>query len=113
LQDAAGLFVAPAANPTISPRNLQKMFDKHGSDFGLSGNWNPSRAADMQNAILNHVNSSGVQRIAGTYRGANVTHVVNPQTGLNVILDQSGNVVGGWRLGAEQLQSVLTSGRLF
>ena len=50
-------------NVTISDRNLQKVFDKHGDDFGLSGNWNPGRADDVRNAILDHINSPSVQRI--------------------------------------------------
>ncbi len=32
---------------------------------------------------------------------------------LNVIADPAGNYMSGWRLGAEQLESVLTTGRLF
>ena len=100
-------------NVTISDRNLQKVFDKHGDDFGLSGNWNPGRADDVRNAILDHINSPSVQRISGTYRGMQVTHVVDPNTGLNVILDGAGNFIGGWKLSAEQLQSVLNGGRLF
>jgi hypothetical protein len=112
VQESPSPVEAPNA-VSISDRNLQKVFGKHGSDFGLTGNWNPSRAAEVRSAILNHLNSPGVQRISGTYRGMKVTHVVDPTTGLNVILDEAGNFVGGWKLGAEQLASVLQSGRLF
>jgi hypothetical protein len=97
----------------MSDRNLQKLFVKHGSDFGLVGNWNPGRAPEVRNSILNHLKHPGVQRVAGTYRGVKVTHVVDPSTGLNVILDEARNLVGGWKLGAEQLEGVLLSGRLF
>jgi RHS repeat-associated protein len=97
----------------ISPRNLQKIFDKHGSDFGLTGNWNPSRAADVANAINTHVNNPETQVISGSYRGTTGVNYVNPNTGLNVFTDNSGNVIGAWKLGANQLQSVLTTGRLF
>jgi hypothetical protein len=114
----------PAATPSLgqagvsrilnfSPAQLQKGFTKHGADFGLSGNWNPSRAADYSRAVHQHINSTAVQVIPGTYRGQAVIHYVDPQTGLNVTSTLSGNYIGGWRLSAEQLQSVLSSGRLF
>ena len=96
-----------------TPRSLQKFFTKHGADFGLRGNWNPARAADASRAIHQHINSPAVRAIEGTYRGNPVTHYLDPSTGLNVIADPSGRFVSGWRLGAEQLENVLTSGRLF
>ena len=96
-----------------SPRSLQKFFTKHGADFGLSGNWNPGRAADASRAIHQHINSAGVRAIRGTYRGDAVIHYLDPNTGLNVIADPAGNFISGWRLGPEQVTSVLTSGRLF
>ncbi|MCC6750551.1 MAG: hypothetical protein IT371_23000 [Deltaproteobacteria bacterium] len=83
----------------FTDRNLQKGFTKHGADF--------SRAVNQ------HINAPGVRSITGTYRGNPVTHYIDPCTGLNVIADQAGNYVSGWRLGAEQLESVLTTGRLF
>jgi hypothetical protein len=92
---------------------LQKMFTKHGSDFGLAGSWNLGRADDMRAAIIKHLNGSNVQVIAGKYRGKPVTHVVDPNSGLNVIIDSGYEFVGGWRLSPEQLNSVLVSGRLF
>jgi hypothetical protein len=98
----------------ISDRNLQKVFSKHGKDFGLAGNWKPSRAAGVQQAILDHLNNPLVQRINGKYLGRDVTHVLDPSTGLNVILDSTGKTfVGGRKLGADQLNGVLNGGRLF
>ena len=97
----------------FSERNLQKGFTKHGADFGLSGNWNPSRAADFSRAVNQHINSPGVRSIAGTYRGSPVTHYLDPGTGLNVIVDPASNYISGWTLGAEQLESVLATGSLF
>lgn len=112
---AAGHVITPkiADLLTVSSRNLQKVFDKHGADFGLTGNWNPNRAADVLAAIRRHLNSSGTQAIQGVYRGQDVMHYVDPNTGLNVITDLSNNFIGGWKLGAAQLASVLSSGRLF
>jgi hypothetical protein len=42
-----------------------------------------------------------------------VVHYLDRSTGLNVIADPVGNFIGGWRLGPDQLKSVITSGRLF
>jgi hypothetical protein len=118
------MYIVPPGGPTttegglrralqISGRNLQKVFTKHGGDFGLSGNWNPSKAADVSTAINLHINAPGVQAIKGVYRGQEVIHYLDPITGLNVVADMQGNFIGGWKLGAEQLQSVLSTGRLF
>lgn len=96
-----------------TPQALQKFFTKHGSDFGLKGNWNPAGAADASRAIHQHINNPAVRAIEGTYRGNPVRRFVDPQTGLNVIAGPGGNFVSGWRLGAEQLAGVLTTGRLF
>lgn len=51
--------------------------------------------------------------ISGTYRGNPVTHYIDPSTGVNVMADPTGRYVSGWQLGAEQLEGVLTTGRLF
>ena len=71
----------------IGDRDLQKVFGKHGKDFGLSGNWNPERATDASRAINAHINDSATKILKGTYRGQNVFHYLNLRTGLNVIAD--------------------------
>jgi hypothetical protein len=96
-----------------TPRNLQKFFGKHGSDFGLTGSWSPSRAADASRAINQHLNSPGVRAIEGAYRGNPATHYLDPSTGLNVVADGAGNFITGYKLGAEQLNDVLTTGHLW
>ncbi|WP_352542983.1 MULTISPECIES: colicin D domain-containing protein [unclassified Mesorhizobium] len=50
--------------------------------------------------------------IQGAYQGQSVTHFVDPQTGLNVIRDSSGNLLSGWKLSPKQLEYVLTTGKL-
>ena len=97
----------------ISQRNLQKGFTKHGADFSLTGNWNSKRASEFSAAVNQHINSSGIQTITGTYRNNPAVHYLAPKTGLNVVADPAGNYISGWRLGAEQLESVLTTGRLW
>jgi len=89
-----------------------KGFTKHGADFGLTGNWNPARAAEFSRAVNQHINAPGVRAISGTYRGNPATHFLDPETGLNVIADAAGNYISDWKLGEEQLKNVLTTGSL-
>ena len=79
----------------------------------MVGNWKPARNAELLAAIKSHVSAATTQVVKGTYRGKDVLHHVDPTTGLNVIADLNGKFIGGWKLGIEQLQSVLANGRLF
>jgi len=45
-------------------------------------------------------------------RGRQVTHFVNPQTGLNIMRTSSNEFLSGWKLSEEQMQYVLNSGKL-
>lgn len=90
---------------------LQHAF-KHSRDFGVTGNANSKTLSEFSSVIQSHVNAVGTRAIRGTYRGNSVTHYVDPLTGLNVIRDSSGNFLSGWRLSSQQLQHVLTTGKL-
>jgi hypothetical protein len=90
---------------------LQAKF-KHAEDFGVKGNWNKANAAQFKTAIQKHLGDPATRLIKGTYRGQSVTHHVNPQSGLNVMKDSSGNFISGWKLNPQQLQNVLTRGSL-
>lgn len=92
-------------------RQLQAKF-KHAAAFGVLGNYSKANAAAFSRALHQHINSTGVRAIEGTYRGNPVTHHLDPLTGLNVMADPAGNFISGWRLSAEQLQNVLTHGGL-
>jgi hypothetical protein len=63
-------------------------------------------------AMRVHVEDEMTLALAGTYRGEQVTHFVNPQTGLNVIRDAQYAFVSGWRLTPVQLANVLIRRRL-
>jgi RHS repeat-associated protein len=97
---------------SFTERDLQKGFMKHGGDFGLSGNWNPSRSADFSRAVNQFINEPAVVEISGTYRGNAVTHFFNPATGVNVIATPSGGYVSGWTLSVEQMQNLFRAGAL-
>jgi hypothetical protein len=99
----------------VTEGQLNKFLVKpdHGSSFGLTGNWNPGRVGEISRVINQHINAEGTLAIQGTYRGATVNHLLNPSTGLNVVIDANGGFVSGWALSAEQQASVLFTGRLF
>lgn len=92
-------------------RQLQAKF-KHAGDFGVVGNYSKANAAKFSSAINQHINSAGVKTINGTYRGQSVIHHLNPNTGLNVISNHSGQFISGWKLNPAQLQNVLKHGGL-
>jgi RHS repeat-associated protein len=92
-------------------KQLQAKF-KHASDFGVSGNYNKINSSNFSSAINQHINSTNVQTILGSYRGQPVTHYLNATTGLNVIASPSGNFISGWLLNPAQLQNVIKHGGL-
>jgi len=96
----------------FSRPQLQHAF-KHAADFGVTGNMSNVTLEAFKAAIEKHVLSPGTRAISGEYRGLQgVTHFVDPATGLNVIRDASGSFLSGWKLSTQQLQHVLTTGKL-
>jgi hypothetical protein len=57
-------------------KQLQAKF-KHATDFGVSGNYSKVNAAEFSRAVHQHINSSGVRAIEGTYHKQPVTHYRN------------------------------------
>ncbi len=92
-------------------QQLQAKF-KHAADFGVAGNYSKARAAEFSQAIHNHVNNPSVHSIHGTYHKQPVTHFLDAESGLNVIVDPAGNFISGWRLSPAQRQNVLKHGGL-
>jgi hypothetical protein len=90
---------------------LQAKF-KHAKDFGVAGNYSKINATEFSKAIHQHINSSGVRAIKGTYHKQPVSHFLDSATGLNVMADPAGNFISGWRLSPAQLQNVLNHGGL-
>lgn len=92
-------------------KKLQAKF-KHAADFGVSGNFSKANAEKFQQVLEQHIASPQTQVITGTYRGNPVQHHFDPTTGLNVIVDTSGEFVSGWRLSPDQIKYVTTTGNL-
>jgi hypothetical protein len=92
-------------------KQLQAKF-KHAANFGVAGNYSKANAAKFSAAINKHINGPNTRRIYGTYRGQDVIHYLNPNTGLNVISTRTGEFISGWKLNSDQLRNVLAHGGL-
>ncbi|HEU5128588.1 MAG TPA: colicin D domain-containing protein [Glycomyces sp.] len=101
----------PSDSVTFSDKQLNKKF-KHAEDFGIEGNNNRANQQKFKEALIEHVDAPGTQRIEGTYRGQDVIHYVDPATGRNVMTDRDGNLLSAWTLNEAQLQNVTTRGSL-
>ena len=95
----------------FSTPQLQHAF-KHAEDFGVTGNWNKSNGATFQKAVEDHMNNSSTVVIQGTYRNQPATHFYNPETRLNVIINEAGEFLSGWKLSPAQSHHVSTTGNL-
>ena len=116
IREAEGIAQPPpvpvlASQMNFNARQLQKKF-KHAGDFGITGNNNPANQAKFQQAMEQHLQDPLTKPTNGTFRGQPVTHYVNPQNGLNVMKDASGNYISGWKLNPSQLANVLFRGQL-
>ncbi|WP_350024124.1 colicin D domain-containing protein [Pseudomonas protegens] len=85
---------------------------KHAGDFGVVGNANKKTIAEFEVAVQKHIAAPETKLIEGTYRGNPATHFVDPNTGINIIRDPSGNFLSGWKLNPQQLLHVVKSGKL-
>ncbi len=105
--------VAKIALPkvTFNQLQLQKKF-KHAGDFGITGNFNSANALKFQQAIESHIASPTAKVIQGTYRGNPVTHIFDQKTGINVMVEKTGEFISGWKLSSGQAKNVLTRGSL-
>ncbi len=97
---------------SFEARQLQKKFDKHALDFGVSGNYSKSNGAAFQSALETHVNDPTTQVIQGTYLNNPVTYYYNSTTGNVVIASPTGQFISGWKLSTQQTWHLLNSGKL-
>ena len=91
-------------------RQLQKKY-KHSKDFGIIGNYNPVNGKLFRDKIIEHMKSSEI--IYGSYRGQEVIHYFNKDTGLNVMINgETKKFISGWKLENDQLENMLNRGSL-
>ena len=95
----------------VEQRTLQHMFSQHAKDFGVTKNWSKSAATEFENVLRTQIKE--LTPIKGTFRGTQqVLHYFNPSTGLDIMTDMSGNLVGGWKLSTDQIKYLLSTGGL-
>lgn len=54
--------------------------------------------------------NNNTQQISGFYRNIPAIHYYNPNNGLWLATDKAGNLLTGWRLGVNQVGSLLKNG---
>lgn len=95
----------------IEDKQLQRKF-KHAGDFGIRGSYSLQNIKKFKTAIKNHLQSSTTQVRKGTFRRKSVFHYFDTQTGLNIILNDCGYFVSGWKLNEKQLKAIIDTGNM-
>ena len=72
----------PSEEITWSDRQLQRKYDKHAADFGVSGNYTAGNASRFKLALESFVDQPGILKANGTYRGHAVTLYTDPGYGM-------------------------------
>jgi hypothetical protein len=107
-----GVKLAPETPLTTSRSQLEKKFDKHAADFGITAPRGRAGFDEFEQALRSQIQDPATLHINGTYRGDPAIINYNPNTGLAVIQKPSGEFVSGWRLSPEQATNVLQRGSL-
>ena len=107
-----GVQRAPETALTSTRSQIEKKFDKHAADFGVTEPRGKTGFDELEQAIQSQVRDPATMHISGTYRGDAAIINYNPNTGLAVIQKPSGEFISGWRLSPEQVTNVLQRGSL-
>jgi hypothetical protein len=97
---------------SITRSQIEKKFDKHAEDFGITQPRGKAGLDEFEQAVRSQIQDPATLHINGTYRGDPAVINYNPNTGLAVIQKPSGEFVSGWRLSPEQATNVLQRGSL-
>ena len=91
-------------------RQIQAKY-KHAPLFGVDGNYNPINGGLFREALIDHMRE--FKPISGTYHGKEVYHYLDPESGLNVMVDKkTKRFISGWELSKIQKEYVLENGNL-
>ncbi len=91
---------------------LREKFNSHKTDFGLSDNdnLNNKNLDQFIGSVKKHLVDPDTQIIEGAYRTTKkVTHYYNPKTEINVMFDENGKFISGWKLRGKQLIHIKTT----
>jgi colicin D len=107
-----GVKLAEETPFTTIRSQIEKKFDKHAADFGITAPRGSVGFDEFEQALRSQIQDPATLHINGTYRGDAAIINYNPNTGLAVIQKPSGEFVSGWRLSPEQASNVLQRGSL-
>jgi hypothetical protein len=91
---------------------LQHIYDRHASDFGLTGKKNQQQLQRLKEAIDQHLVDPDTRMIRGHYRGIDAGLYLNLRTQIVIVLDAGDNLVAGFKASEAQAGYILTNGRL-
>jgi hypothetical protein len=107
-----GVQRAPETPLSTTRSQIEKKFDKHAADFGVTESRGKAGFDEFEQAIRSQIQDPATIHVNGTYRGDPAIINYNPNTGLAVVQKPSGEFVSGWRLSPEQVTNVLQRGSL-
>jgi RHS repeat-associated protein len=94
-------------------KSLQYTFDRHGPQWGFTGNWSKGTGELFKQTLLNHVNGPTTEQILGSFRGTtDAIHFYDPITSLDVVTDFNGTFLAGWQLSPAQITHLLLTGNI-
>lgn len=96
-----------------SPKVLNRKYDRHAKDFGLTGNRNNQNLTKFKQAIQRHIDHPQTRVIYGTYRKKEpVIHFYNHKTGINMFMTKKGEFRSAWKLDERQLKHLKKHGNV-
>jgi hypothetical protein len=102
----------PEFGCTIENKQIQKKF-KHAPDFGVLGNYTPENAPLFKDKIIQHMKNPSTKILEGTFKTTEVTHYLDPKTGLNAMFNNETNkFISGWKLTDKQFKNIQDRGAL-
>jgi hypothetical protein len=107
-----GVKTAEETPLTTTRSQIEKKFDLHAADFGITAPRGRPGFDELEQAVRSQIHDPATLHINGTYRGEPAIINYNPNTGLAVIQKPSGEFVSGWRLSPDQMTNVLQRGYL-
>jgi hypothetical protein len=111
-QIGPGVKSAEETPLTTTRSQIEKKFDKHAEDFGITEPRGKAGFDEFEQALRSQIKDPATVHINGSYRGDPAIINNNPNTGLAVIQKPSGEFISGWRLSPEQATNVLQRGSL-
>ena len=106
-----GSYFDQSLNCEFTNKQIQKKFDDHESQFGVTGNYNSVNRELFRKALIKHMHENLI--CIGTYRSKPVYHYYNPDNNLNVMVNRNNNkFISGWRLNNEQIENMERNGNI-